>query len=102
VVGEADVAAVEGGRLDAFAPAQRAAILLADWVMTRPGDVPAELVAELHRHYTPEQLVELVLDTLKWNTQKVPVALGVDVRLDADGPALLTFDVDGAPIVARG
>ena len=49
-----------------------------------------------------DQLVELVLDTLKWNTQKVPVALGVDVRLDADGPALLSFDADGAPIVERG
>lgn len=70
--------------------------------MTRPADAPAELAAELRRHYTPEQLVELVLDTLKWDTQKVPVALGVDVRLDADGPALLRFDADGAPIVERG
>lgn len=100
---ETEVAAVEGGRLGAFTPAERAAILLADWVMAQPGDIPADLIAELHTHFTAEQLVELVLDTLKWNTQKVPVALGVDVRLDGDGhaPALLKFGADGDAIVDR-
>lgn len=103
MVSETEVAAVEGGRLDQFTRAERAAILLADWVMTRPGDIPADLATELHTHFSPEQLVELVLDTLKWNTQKVPVALGVDVWLDGDGhaPALLTFGTDGDAIVDR-
>ena len=57
---------------------QRAALRLADALMTQPGAVDAELAAELHRHFSDAQILEITLDVMKWNYQKVLVALGTD------------------------
>lgn len=63
--------------------------------MTTPGRIGAELVAELRTHFTDHQLIELTLDIMKWNGQKVPVALGVDVWLQPGALTDLVFDDDG-------
>lgn len=68
---------------------------LADALMTQPGQLGADLVAELKRHYSDEQLLELTLDVMKWNAQKVAVALGVDDPIDPNGLSDLVYDAEG-------
>jgi len=73
----------------------KAALRLADAMMTQPGAMSDELVAELHRHFTDDELLELTLDVMKWNYQKVPVALRLD---EEPAPGRLTgleFDEHG-------
>ena len=80
---------------DDFEPHHRAALGLADALMTQPGQLPPELVADLHEHFSDEQLVELTLDVMKWNYQKVPVALGTDAEVNEGELTDLVFDADG-------
>src|SRR6478735_11313046 len=61
--------------------AQKAAIRLADALMTQPGAISPTLAAQLHEHYTDDQILELTLDVMKWNYQKVSVALGLDFEV---------------------
>ena len=75
--------------------AQKAALRLADALMTQPGAIDPGLAAELHDHFTSEQLLELTLDVMKWNYQKVTVALGVDAEVRPGELALLRFDEQG-------
>jgi hypothetical protein len=61
-----------------FSPGQRAALELADGMMALPGAIGSDLVFELRRHFTDEQILELTLDVMKWSHQKIKVALGID------------------------
>ena len=80
---------------DAFPDAHRAALAMADAMMTQPSSLSDGMVAELHRHFSAEQLVELSLDIMKWNAQKVAVALGTDVWLEPGELSDLVFDANG-------
>ena len=75
--------------------ARRTALELAEAVVSHPGDLGDDLVERLHTHFTTDQLVELVLDVLKWSYQKVPVALGLDVEVRPGRLTPLVFDADG-------
>jgi hypothetical protein len=63
--------------------------------MTQPGQAAPELRERLHSHFTRRQIIELSVDVMKWNYQKVPVALGTDVEVDAGRLSDLAFDRDG-------
>jgi hypothetical protein len=76
-------------------PAQRAALVLADSLMSSPGRLTDDEVAELRRHFTDSQLLELTLDVMKWNYQKVPVALGTDDEVKPGELVDLVFDEAG-------
>ena len=78
-----------------FEPRHRAALALADATMTQPSGLSDEVVDELRHHFTAEQLIELTLDVMKWNAQKVPVALGTDVWLKPGELSDLVFDEQG-------
>ncbi len=52
-------------------------------------------VDDLHRHFTAEQLIELTLDVMKWNAQKVAVALGIDNWIRPGELSDLRFDEQG-------
>ena len=75
--------------------AHRAALALADALMTQPGSIDAPLRDELRRHFTDEQLLELTVDVMKWNYQKVSVALGIDDEVRPGELVDLIFDADG-------
>jgi hypothetical protein len=75
--------------------AQKSAIELADALMTQPGRLGSELRGRLQRHFTRSQIIELTLDVMKWNYQKVPVALGTDPEVVAGELTELVFDRDG-------
>ncbi len=63
--------------------------------MSQPGGIPADVVAELRRHFSPAELLELTLDVMKWNYQKVPVALGIDDEVRPGELTDLAFDANG-------
>lgn len=63
--------------------------------MTQPAGISVALREELARHYRPEELLELTLDVMKWNYQKVPVALGTDEHITPGRLTDLAFDADG-------
>jgi len=92
---EDTIADVLAGDLDTFPHHHRLALALADALMTQPASLPDDTVAALREHFTDEQLVELTLDVMKWNAQKVPVALGTDVWLRPGELTDLIFDDDG-------
>jgi hypothetical protein len=63
--------------------------------MSQPGQAGLELRERLHSHFTRGQIIELTVDVMKWNYQKVPVALGTDPEVDPGRLSDLTFDSDG-------
>ena len=76
-------------------PHQRAAVALADALMTRPHDLTDDDLTALRAHFTDSQLVELTLDVMKWNYQKVSVATGTDVEIVPGELPDLIFDENG-------
>ena len=44
-----------------------------------------------------DELLELTLDVMKWNYQKVPVALGIDAEVRPGELTELRFDAGGRP-----
>ena len=86
---------VLGGSMGDFPAEQRAALALADAMMTQPSSLSDEIVDELHRHFTDEQIIELTLDVMKWNAQKVAVALGTDEWIRPGELTDLVFDERG-------
>ncbi len=68
-----EIAAVVAGELERFPAAEQALLRLADAIAGAPVVVSNELYAELRRHFTEEQLVELAADAAqegfraRWN-----------------------------------
>ncbi|MGI9031700.1 MAG: hypothetical protein ACR2HP_17220 [Ilumatobacteraceae bacterium] len=91
---EATIADADAGgeTLDA---AQRAAVALAQDMMSRPADISSALGEDLHQHFSDDQLLELTLDVMKWSYQKVSVALGTDAEVAPHRLTELRFDADG-------
>jgi hypothetical protein len=89
---EAAIGRIQAGEAS---PAHAAALTLADSLMSSPGRLTDDEVAELHAHYTDDQLLELTLDVMKWNYQKVPVALGTDDEVRPGELTDLVFDEAG-------
>lgn len=79
--------------------AQKAAIELADTLMTQPGQLAPDLRERLRHHFTRDQLIELTLDVMKWNYQKVPVVLATDVEVRPGELAPLAFDANGDAVL---
>jgi alkylhydroperoxidase family enzyme len=62
-----EVAAVCGGSVDGFAPAEVALLRMADALAATPANVSDELYAELRRHFSEEQLIELAASAAQEN-----------------------------------
>ena len=63
--------------------------------MTQPNSITQELLAELREFFSDDQLIELTLDVMKWNYQKVSVALGTDREIRDGELSELHFDENG-------
>jgi hypothetical protein len=68
--------------------------------MTQPRHIDEQSVAALRSAFSADQLVELTLKVMKFNTQKVMVALGVDFAVDPAKVADLAWNTDGAFVAA--
>lgn len=78
-----------------LAPRHRAAIDLAMALMTRPDSLSSEAVNRLWAEFHRDEVIEMSLDTMKWNAQKSSVALGVDVEVRPGELTDLVFDQNG-------
>jgi alkylhydroperoxidase family enzyme len=54
-----EVAAIREGHIEGFAPPEAALLRMADAMADTPSNVSDELYAELRRHFSEEQLIEL-------------------------------------------
>ena len=68
---------------------QKAALRLADDYLGAPGTLPEARRDELQRHFSGVQLVEIVLRLMQCNSDKVMVALGLDI---AEGGPIITLE----------
>ena len=64
-------------------------------LMTQPNAITEELLMELRSFFSDDQLIELTLDVMKWNYQKVSVALGTDREIRDGELSELYFDENG-------
>lgn len=64
-------------------------------LMTRPGDLTEAQHDAAWDEFSRDELIEMTLDTMKWNAQKASVALGVDVEVRPGELTDLVFDDDG-------
>lgn len=78
----------------------RLALALADAVMTLPADLTDDTVRALRQAYTDDQLVALVLLVLKFNTQKINVALGTHRWIGSDEIGTMHWNADGSFVSA--
>ena len=68
--------------------------------MTQPAQLDDDLVARLRANYTNAQLIEITLKTMKFNIQKVVVALGTDEVMTRESLAQRSWNQDGGFVVA--
>ena len=66
--------------------------------MSHASSLTPATVASLRVHFDDDQLLELTLDVMKWNHQKVAVALGVDDEVRPGSLVDLAFDANGEPV----
>ena|SRR5438093_3967261 len=78
-VDEEMLAAVDRYEDSDLSRAQRAALRLADAYLTSPGEMSESVKREVAAHLTPAQVVELVLKLMGFSSDKVMVALGLDL-----------------------
>ncbi|HKV26410.1 MAG TPA: hypothetical protein VJN93_17570 [Candidatus Acidoferrum sp.] len=62
-----EVAAVREGRMEGFAAPEAALLHMADALAATPANVSDELFAELRRHFSEEQLMELAASAAQEN-----------------------------------
>ncbi len=67
--------------------------------MIDPRSIDAALRDDLQRYFTPVELVELALDVVAWNKQKVPVSLAADRWVTPDDLTPLSFDERGGSVI---
>ena len=73
----------------------KVALRFADAIMTQPGQISAELRSRLFVHFTREQIIEMTVDVMKWNYQKIPVSLQNDFEVKEGELVPLVFDENG-------
>ena len=65
--GDEEIAAIRGGSLEGFGPPEAALLRMADAMADTPSNVSDELYAELRRHFSEEQLIELAASAAQEN-----------------------------------
>jgi alkylhydroperoxidase family enzyme len=78
-----------------LAASHKVALRLADAIITQPNEIDAELVAQAHEHFTPAQVIEIVVDVMRNSGQKVAVALAVDAPHVRSGVELYEITEEG-------
>ena len=62
-----EITAIREGRFDGFAPHELALLRMADAMADTPSNVSDELYAELRRHFSEDQLIELAASAAQEN-----------------------------------
>ena len=77
---------------------QRVALRATDALVTQPSAIDAELAAAVHRCFSTDEVLELVLDVARNAANKIAVALGADAPVVADGIELYDLDATGTVV----
>ena len=88
------------GKVDRFESSDltdrhKAALRLADAMVTMPEEIDESLRAELRRHFSDDEILEITLDMMKWSHQKISVALGTDAEVTPGKLTEYDFDASG-------
>lgn len=75
-------------------PRQKAALEVLDAFLVAPANLSATLKARIEQHFTPTQLVELLLKEMFWMSNKPMISLGTDPGA-VSASALTPFEYDG-------
>ena len=78
---------------------QKVALRLARAYLAHPSGFGAAERAETLEHFSPSQVVELLLKLTAWTVDKSLTALGFDVPIDADRLTEFHYDEAGALVV---
>jgi alkylhydroperoxidase family enzyme len=62
-----EIAAIREGRIEGFPPEEAALLRMADAMADTPSNVSDDLYAELRRHFSEEQLIELAASAAREN-----------------------------------
>lgn len=73
----------------------KAALAFTDAIIWTPSAIGADVVAGVRAHFSPAEAVEIALDVARNATNKIPVSLGADDPVVAEGIELFDMDVDG-------
>ncbi len=92
---EPTIAKVQNYESSDLAERHKVALRFADAMMTQPGQISSELRRQLFEHFGREEIVEMTVDVMKWNYQKIPVALRTDVEVRPGELTPLLFDEQG-------
>lgn len=84
-----------------FDPTIKAALRLTDAMIMHPGRIEPSLRAELEKHFTDAQIIEICVDVMKWSQQKALVALRIEPPASDQHLTELIFDDDGQPVVGE-
>ena len=76
--------------------AQKVALRLTDAMITQPTSIDRVLADQVHRWYTPRQVVELVMDVMRNSGQKIAVALAADDPHVASGVERFVIGAGGS------
>lgn len=78
-----------------LSPRHKAALALTDRIVTQPTEIDPELVGELRAHYSPAEVMEIILDVVRNSSQKVAVALEGDAPNVTEGFEYYAIDEQG-------
>ncbi len=90
--------ATERYESSALPPHQKLALRLTDAIITQPGSIGPDLVAQAHQVFTSAQLVELVMDVMRNSGQKVAVAMAADEPHVVSGVERFEITATGAVV----
>ena len=100
--GDADFAAVDEYATSDLPAPTKAALALVDAMIWTPTAIPDDVVADVRRHLTDAEAVEVVLDVVRNAANKIAVALRADAPEVTEGVQLFTTDHDGTLTVVPG
>jgi alkylhydroperoxidase family enzyme len=93
---DATFAAVDTYATSDLSDAIKAALAFTDAFIWTPGQIGAEEVSELRKHYSPAQQVELVLDIARNASNKFAVSMAVDTANVSEGYEVYDVAADGS------
>jgi alkylhydroperoxidase family enzyme len=80
---------------------QKVALRLAVAFLAHPDDFPPEAQAETLQHFSPPQILELLLKLAAWSVNKSITALRLDAPIDENELTSFHYDADGALVLHR-
>jgi alkylhydroperoxidase family enzyme len=93
--GDAEFDAVDHYASSDLPDPTKAALALVDAMIWTPNAIPEQVVADVRRHLSDAQAVEVVLDVARNAANKIAVALRADAPEVTEGVQLFTTDMDG-------